>query len=273
MTIELVGYSTCARKLVVANHAPATLILLYSRLTGLTMVFTFHYSRSHSNLAPSASDPYLLPLPNDGPDILASRANPHVSHRSSTISAIILKAVKYESRQGSIPTGLGQDYSENGVVFYQLSLLTKELALLECLYADVQNEYAAQLCPPDTFSRSRFAKTPAKIASDFIVPNGYIDRIDEDSLRTATAEEQLDAGLAMPHEDPFTINFEWLDSETHDALAGAYPTTEFHENLDLLRNKIEDKIASGFPTMETLYVDFNDSKKATRTHSIFIGFA
>lgn len=272
MTTELVGHSSCARTLVVDNHAPATLILLYSRLTGLTNVFTFHYSRSHSKLAPSASDPYLLPLPKDRPEILASKANPHVSHRSSTVSAIILKAVKYESRQGSIPSGLGQDYSENGVVFYQLSLLTKDLALLECLYAEVRNDLMAELCPPNTISRLRVAKTPARITSDFIAPNGYVDRVDEDSVHIASAEEQLDAGiqasLAVLHEDPFTISFKWLDNEIHDALAGAYPTTQFHENLDLLRNKIEDKVASGVPAMETLYVDFDDSKKATRTHSI-----
>ena len=260
MTTE-VGHSRCAKTFAVVDYAPATLALLYSRLTGLTTVFTFQYARSHSNLAPSASDPYLLPLPNDGLDTLTLGASPHVLYRSSRISAMVLKALDFQSPQGSIASGLGQNYSESGVVFYQLSLLTNDLALSECLYVVVPNDFKAEVCPPETISRSVIAKTPAKVFSDFIVPSGYVDWEYEELPYIPTAEEEPDvesrASLAVHQEDPYTISFEWLESEIQDAFTSASPTTGFDQGLDLIQNKIEVKLASAVPTMETLYVEFS----------------
>ena len=262
MTIE-VGHSRCAKTFAIIDFAPAILVLLYSRLTGLTTVFTFQYARSHSNLAPSASDPYLLPLPNDGLDTSTLGASPHVLHRTSRISAMVLKALDFQSPQGSIASGLGQIYSESGVVFYQLSLLTNDLALLECLYVVVPSDFKAEVCPPKTISRSVIAKTPAKVFSDFIVPNGYVDWEYEDLSSIPTAEEKPEvesrASLTVHQEDPYTISFEWLESEIQNAIIGASPTTGFCQGLELIQNKIEVKLASAVPTMETLYVVFSGS--------------
>lgn len=277
MTIEKVSYSVCASTLPTAYRAPATLVLLYSRLTGLINAFTFQYARSSSNTAPSSSDPYLLPLPNEGSDVLALRAKSLGSHRSSRISAIVIKAMNYESPKGSILSGLGKSYFENGVSFYQLSLLTNDLAVSECLYAEVQNGFKAELWPPNTISRLEIAKTPAKVFDDFVVPNGYVDRDYEDLSDNRIAEEESRAesraSLTVLNEDPCTISFEWLSNEIHDTLTDASPTMAFHENLDLLQNVIEDKVASGNPIMETLYVKYYDPKKASATHSISLGFA
>lgn len=277
MTIEKVGHSACGSILAIAYYPPATLVLLYSRLTGLTNVFTFQYSKSYSNLAPSASDPYILPLSNDGLDVLASRARSYGSHGSPRVSAIILKTIKYESPRNSILSGLGQIYFQNDVTFYQLSVLTNDLALSECLYADVQNEFKAELCPPNTISRLEIAKTPARILDDFFVPNGYVDQDHEDSPHNLTTEEGSDAesraSLAVLSEDPCTLSFEWLENEVHSISTDASTKVAFHEILDFLRNEIEDKIALGVPTMETLYVTHHDPKKAIRTHLISVGFA
>ena len=260
-----------------AKFAPATFVLLYSRLTDVTTVFTFHYAGSNPELRPSASDPYLLPLPDDHLDILASRKNPHVSHRSSRTSAMVLKVVKFQSPQGSAPSGLGQIYSESGVVFYQLRLLTTDLALLECLYAMVPNDLKAELQPPNMMSRQGDVKTPARIVDDFIVPSGYVDREYEDSLQKPTAEGESDVesrtGPAVHLQDPFTIGFEWLENEIHDALTVASPTAAFDESLDAVQNEIEIKLASAVPAIETLYVKFDDLKKAACAHSISTGFA
>ena len=260
MTIE-VGHSRCAKTFAVIDNTPATLVLLYSRLTGLTTVFTFQHARSHSNSASSASDPYLLSLPNEGLDISTIGASSHVLHGSSRISAMVLKALDFQSPQGSIASGLGQIYSESGVVFYQLSLLTNDLALSECLYVMVPNDFKAEVCPPETISRSVIAKTPAKVFSDFIVPSGYVDWEYEDLSYIPTAEEEPDvesrASLAVHQEDPYTISFEWLESEIHDALTGTSPTISFDQGLDLIQDKIEVKLASAVATMDTLYVEFS----------------
>ena len=246
-------------------------------MTGLTAVFTFHYAKSSTKLAHSASDPYLLPLPNGDLDILALGTNPHVLDRSSRISTIVLKVVEFQSPQGSIPSGLGQTYFESGVVFYQLSLLTNDLALLECLYAEIRNDFKAELRRPYTISRLGIAKTPAKVFSGFIVPNGYVDPEDEDLPQNRTAEGELDtnerASDPVLHKDPCTINFEWLNNEIHDALTGAAPITDFQESLDIVQSKIDVKLAATVPTVETLYVEFNGPKKAARTYPFFIGFA
>lgn len=213
-----------------------------------------------SNLAPSASDPYLLPDFNEGPNVLASSANLYGSYGSSNISTIFLRAVKYESPQGSILSGPGQIYFENDVTFYQLSLLTNDLALSECLYAEVQDGLRSELCPPNTISRLEIAKTPAKVLSDFVVPNGYVDRDYEDSSHNGAAEKESDAesrtSLAVQNDDPYTISFEWLEKEIYGTPTDAYPTKPFHECLDFLQNEIEEKIASGVPTIETLYVKY-----------------
>ena len=229
-------------------------------MTGLITAFVFHYARSKSNLAPSASDPYLLPEFDDGPNVLASSANLYGSHGSSRISTISLKAMKYESPQGSILSGLGQKFFENDVAFYQLSLLTNDLALSECLYAEVQNDFRTDLCPPNTISRLEIAKTPAKVLSDFVVPDECVDRDDENLSHSRAAEEGSDAesrtSLAVLNDDPYTINFEWLEKEIHDTPTEAYPTRPFHECLDFVQNEIEEKVASGVPTIETLYVKY-----------------
>lgn len=263
---ERVGHMTCASIFTYADHAPATIVLLYSRLTRLTNVFTFQYEKSHSPLAPSASDPYLLPLPEIGLDDLGSSANPHVSHRNPTISAVIFKALKYESPQGSIISGLGQIYLENDVTFYQLSLLTNDLALLECLYAEVQTDFEAELCLPNTVSRLEIAKTPSHIVSDFIVPDGYVDREYEVSSHNASAEEESDdqsrAGLALPHWDMWTISFIWLDNEVYSSMTDLSLITDFHEYLELLHKEIEDKVGLELSSMETLYVKCHDANKA-----------
>ena len=275
MTIE-VGHSSSAKTSAIIDYTLATLVLLYSRLTGLTTVFTFHYARSHSNLAPSASDPYLLPLPNDGLDTSTLGARPYVFHRSSRISAMVLKTLDFQSPQGSIASGLGEIYSETGVVFYQLSLLTNDLALSECLYAVVPNDFKEEVCAPKIISRPVIAKTPAKVFSDFIVPNGYVDWEYEDSPYIATAEEdpgvQGRASLAVHQEDLYTISLEWLENEIHDASTGASPTVGFDQGLDLIQNKIEVKLASAVATMETLYVEFSGPQKAAHTHSISADF-
>ena len=202
-------------------------------------------------------------------------SHPHGSHRVR-VSAIVLKALKYESPQGSILSGLGQIYFENNIVFYQLSVFTNDLALSECLCVEVQNESEVELCPPNTFSRSGIAKTPARVLNDFIVPDGYVDRDYEDSSLMRTAEKESDAesraNLAVLNDDPCTISFEWLENELCGTLTDASPTPAFHESLELLQNEIEDKVASAIPTMETLYVTFYDPK-VSRTYLVSIGFA
>ena len=185
--------------------------------------------------------------------------------------------MKYEIPQGSTLSGLGQIYFENDVAFYQLSLLTNDLALSESLYAQLPKEFDAELCAPNTISRLEIAKTPAKIFGTFIVPNGYVDRDDKDSPRNRTTEERSDAenraSPAVLDEDPWTINFEWLETEIYGNLTDASPATAFLENLEFLRTEIGDRVASGGPTMETLYVKYHDLKKTTRTHPISIGIA
>ena len=174
--------------------------------------------------------------------------------------------MRYESPQGSGISGLGKTYVENDVAFYQLRLLSKDLTLLECLYAEVPTGFNAEVRPPDMISRLDIAKTPARIVSDFIVPDGYVDRDHEDSPHNRTADEESDAedraSLAVLYKDPLTINFEWLENGT---LTGAPFTVGFHEILEFLQTEIDDKVASRVATLET-YVNFQNPKKGRRTH-------
>ena len=174
-------------------------------------------------------------------------------------------------------SGPGKIFHENGVAFYQLNLLTNDLALSECLYAEVHNSFKAELCPPNTVRHSHIAKTPSKTFDEFIVPDGYIDQEYEASPDDCAADEVSEtenrASLVVPNEDPHTISFEWLENEIHDTLINnAFPTVAFDEGLELLRNAIEDKMSSGNMTKESLYVKHYNPTKNSPTHSISIGF-
>lgn len=227
-------------------------------------------------MAPYASDPYILTLPIDEPGIFTSRTSSFGSHRSSGISTINLQAIRYESPQGSMLSGVGKIFYENGVAFYQLSLLTNDLALSECLYAEVHNNLKAELCPPNTVRHSTIAKTPSKTFDQFIVPDGYIDREYEASPDDRAADEVSEtenrASLVVPNEDQYTISFEWLENEVHDTLNNAFPTVAFDEGLELLRNAIEDRMSSGNMTTESLYVRHYEPTKDSPANSISIGY-
>ena len=228
-------------------------------------MFAFHYSKSQSNLAPYASDPYILTLPTDELGIFTSRTTSFGSHRSSRILTIILQAIRYESPQGSVLSGPGKIFHENGVAFYQLSLLSNDLALFECLYAEVHNHFKAELCPPNTVRHSHIAKTPSKIFDKFIVPDGYIDReyeaLPDDRAADEVSETQNRASLVVLNEDPHTISFEWLENEIQDTISNAFATVAFDEGLELLRSAIEDRMSSGNMTTESLYVKHYDPTK------------
>ena len=243
------------------SNTVTTKVLLYSRLSGLVTVFTFQYAMSLSKQALSALDPYPLELSMEEKRVLRSDRDAHDPHTDTRISAVELKAVPYDNPDEYMPSGQGQSLVTERVSYYQLSILMHDLTLSERLYAEVDEELSFSIDPPDTRTRRKFSKTPAKVLDDFIVPDLFDDQeyeSSEESLESPSAQYDLEHGKARstkPDEDPWTISLGWLEKEVHASLSERYPS--FDECLATLYAMIEERLALEDTPLETLHRALN----------------
>jgi RNA polymerase I-specific transcription-initiation factor len=212
-------------------------VLLYSRFNKLVTTFQFSRDSGPSSMPISASDPYIFPLPRNTPapsegDRPGVGLSPDVS-----IAALHLIPLKYVTRPNIAPTGPGQVYIEQGVIFFKLFILGNDLSLHDCLYASGVAEGAKQLAgesvrrlvvkPPDDRLKRRywtFRSTRAVRGDEFIIEDGA----EGSSERGSDAEmpsivtlggtgnddphvRHTHAGTAQPQKDQgdaWTLNFE-----------------------------------------------------------------
>ena len=253
------------RCMVDADFEIVTLVILYSRLTALNTVFSFQISISPPGIPLSVSDPILLQLGHEGQDTYNPISSGCISTKEPSVTTLELNLVKYDALDESILGGLGYQYREGGVKFYQLTVLYNDLSLRECLYASQLTSDLTQLQLPRTRKLAETRKTPKKVKDrGFIVPNrpsleGYQDFIlppvSPEDRKTKAAAETL-----RSDEDPWTLNFEWLEREISElspeslaAQVPAYkPGTPFDEGLESIRSAIIEKVADNTSGAETL---------------------
>ncbi len=246
-----------------ANIDTATLVVLYSRLTSLSTIFTFSMSQNPLGTPLSISDPYLLPLA-DSASKSESNDPQQLSEESPSLSSLELRCVEYQSPRRSNPSGLGALYREKSIRFYHLSAIYSDLSLRQCLYVGQKATDPTDVQLPAVQNRESIFKTPMFISKDgFIVPNRVSAKDWEDpnieSGPRGGLERKVGRYKSTTGEDPFTLNFEWLEREVQ-SLSGPSSNPNKDDssgaNLDLclqsIQSTLEDKLQSSTPGLELL---------------------
>lgn len=192
------------------------MVLLYSRLSALTSVYTFRISDSPPGLPVSVSDPFVLPLSHviqDGPQL--NQSDPTISS-GRFFSTLEFTRVKYAAAVGKSKLG------EFG--FFQLSVLYNDLSLSECLYFGQTTRNSSSIPVPEIQNYPAHRKAPTKsMGKGFIVPNKIpLNRSIEPNPQGLSSQHEKnvtrDRG-SNPKDDPRTLNFEIIERRIHELLS------------------------------------------------------
>ena len=206
-----------------------TIVLLYSRLTGLKTLFTLNQGRQ---LHSSSCNPYLVQIPgyNDSEDL-----------RSSTI---VLQAVSHNGYETSDRDGGDWDDQKNNIWLLRCMTLNSDLSLHECFLVSSHSEVHYQTSEgPRSLRRVITPKSSYRIQDNFIIPNGLVDddvqewpapRI-ESSIQNIESLSKLQHSDLSLQKNEWTINLEWL---THHISSPVAPPLE--ELLQLVLDRLYD---------------------------------
>ncbi len=249
---------------VISETEPASTVLLYSRLTGLTTVYTFQMSPSPSDFPLSASDPYVLRLSNTVNESDEPLAATHLT-QCKTISTLVLKNVEYGLRSTSTPSGPGYHYAKGNVKFYQLSTLFNDLTVQQSLYASAPAGHIRPIRPPDFEVHIELRKSALVVEDSFIVPNGG-EKSQGPKSHTRlkvlrTREPLMDYESASDEGDPWTLNFGWLERHVQSFGSSSWaigrttsPVAQsFDDVLNVIKSVIVDNPTCGEPGIKLLY--------------------
>ena len=251
---------------VFANMVIASMVVLYSRLTSLSTVFTFRMSKPPLCIPMSTSDPYHLTLMGNEYNS-KMQDDQHRGRKDLSIYGLQLRPASYAIQKGSTPTGLGALYREESVRFYYLSTLYNDLSLQKSLYVSQATTDTIHVLLPLIQSQQEISEA-ATVASEggFIVPNrvlakGRDDLSLEPEMQITLNKKKGKGYQSKPDEDPRTLNFEWLERGIRSLLArssrpGMHISSgiSFDECLMTLKAATENKLNSGTPPLTLLYV-------------------
>ena len=241
-----------------------SLVLLYSRLTDLTTVYTFQISPLTVSIPQSVSDPYILGL-NNAVNTSIELSGATRSNQGKSVKTLVLRNLEYDIRSGTIPSGPGYQYVKGNVGFYELSTLFNDLSMEQSLYASAPTGRSILICPPD-FTIDSQPRRPAYVAKDsFITPDGILD-IDEPNsyseLNVVRNREHMMGEENVSEEDQWTVNFEWLERHMQSfppSSCALRRTTSpvvksFDDVLEAVQSIVVDEPASDEPGIKLLYV-------------------
>ena len=222
------------------RNTPIFLVLLYSRLSGLIMSFTFHHKTSPSQQALSAVDPYILKIPVGDSGIPRSGAVANNSYTSSQVSDIIIKAVHYGRGNPSARLGKSQDELGNHTIYYQLSVLSHDSTLSEVLCAEVEAGSAFPIHPPNIVTQRSLLKSSATVFDDFIVPDQFSHQHGPGEPIRQLSLERSAIEKSCTDEDQWALSLEWLQMVINGALAA--PNPDIDEVLEYLYDKVKERL-------------------------------
>lgn len=190
-----------------------TIVLLYSRLTGLKTLFTLNQGR---HLPSSSCNPYLLQIPG---------SNDSEVMRCSTI---VLQAVSHNGYNTFDRNGGDWDDQNNNIWVLRCMTLNSDLSLHECYLVASHPELHYQTAEgPRSLRRAIPPKSSYRIREDFIIPNGLMDD-DVQEWPAPTIEssiQNIESLSELQHRDPslqkdeWTINLEWLTQHISSPVA------------------------------------------------------
>lgn len=191
------------------------MILLYSRFSALTSVYTFKISDSTPGLPFSVSDPFVLPLSQviqDSPQL--NQSNP-TSPRGRFLSTLKFTKVKYAAVGKS-------KFGEFG--FFQLSVLYNDMSLSECLYFGQTTRNSSSMPIPEIQNYPAHCKAPTRsLGKGFIVPNKIpLNRFNEPKSQGLSSQDDKYATRGRdshPKEESRTLNFEIIERKINEHLS------------------------------------------------------
>ena len=236
-------------------------ILLYSRLHGIVIAFTFQHLESSPDQALSVSDPFQVPVL----EWLENQLKPlgdHSRHKCSTllINSIASRTISCGISQEESPSTLVQTDFENGIKFHQLSILSSDLSLIECLCAACAVDTDLDLQLLRLQSCKRLPQIPARAVDDFIVHDGSeTENINQPPTQSGASERvdlasQTRSKISM--EKNRSLNLEWLGTKIFQSIVESTgkATISFDRVIQDFEDRIKAKDAVKDIVMETLCV-------------------
>ena len=223
------------------------LVLLYSRLSGLIMNFTFHHRMFSSEQALSAVDPYIFKMDMEDSGLPGSGAVAYNPYTCPQISDIAIKALRYDRRHPSVQLGKSENELENLTVFYQLSVLSHDSTLSEVLCAEVEAVSTVPIPSPNIVVRKFPSKSSAIVFDGFIVPDEFRHQQHHYTPEHGLGEpihqpssERSATETPSPDEYQSALSLEWLQMAVHSALAA--PSPDIDEVLECLYVKFKERL-------------------------------
>lgn len=241
----------------------ATMVVLYSRLTSYSTVFTFGFSQSLTDFPQSLSDPYILSLEARDYSGYTLADQDHSYIKSRPISNLVLTRICYESQTRWTASGLGSRYQADGVKFFNLTTLHNDMSLRQRLYVGLSPTKSIHVESPGHQRRKYPPKSQTRVVdevveNDFIVPHWY--PVDIGPLSQSAESDDVEIKSLSTEEDPWTLDFEWLGKSLRGDLPqdpdfqDAHSRAPFEQCLDLIRSAILEKLAARSPGVESMYV-------------------
>ncbi|KAL8800309.1 MAG: hypothetical protein Q9182_005272 [Xanthomendoza sp. 2 TL-2023] len=180
-----------------------TIVLLYSRLTGLKTLYTLDPG---GNFPSIDCDPFLLRVP--GHDVFKDL------HRST----LVLKAVQYTDNELHDRGESNSAHQKRSNWLLRCMVLHGDLSLHELFLDASSSEVNTVVEGPRSLGRARNPKSSYRVRDNFIIPNGLSeDDVQAGAVQTSSFKFQGDTKLSdvlsqdlLLSEDQWTLNFEWL---------------------------------------------------------------
>ncbi|KAL8711343.1 MAG: hypothetical protein Q9220_004240 [cf. Caloplaca sp. 1 TL-2023] len=179
------------------------LVLLYSRLRNVKIVFTFDLNKHNHRPPSSVCDPHSFP---------------DMDHNGQAPLFFAMLPVKsiFSERRGDARGGpKDADEGEGTLTYLKLVQLNSDLSLQECLLCGMPDHQRA----PRRLSRRHTSRSSRKVQDDLMVPNGVLLSIVEELRpevspirggQTVVPNPKTESMIIQTSEDQWTISFEWL---------------------------------------------------------------
>ena len=146
-------------------------------------------------------------------------------------------------------SGLVKDYMDQGVRFYQLSILSASLALAEGLYALSLPQSYTSIQEPDVRAFQQEPKTASKYQDEYILPDALAH---EEIL--SVAADGVSQGCALflpvsPGQDQRTLRWEWLFEFLYSPVVSKISG---EEAIEIIKATLETNKSKETPNIQTL---------------------
>ena len=232
-------------------------MLLYSRATDVTTIFTFESTLASPVRAISTSDPVLLRIPAKTGHMLNPNAGSRDSQRRLRTIGLVLNNIHHDMRQLHWPSKLAQDIKACNAKFYQLTLLRDDGSLLQCLYIGATANQIASIPPPDIRNPEAMSQALVRSSDSFVIPHTTENTSEHYQPEMYCEQDLLHAAKVSSPQQQLPsqiIIVSWLAREIDQVSSEEPEMRSFTEVLDCIHEAIEGRLTKNELSMDILYV-------------------